>query len=359
MSATVAINGLTMTHCGSGGEHSNSAPDVCRTAGGTPVPYFITAVNPDIDKGTQSVFADGGNMIAIKPSIYRRCSGDEAGLGLGVVSGTHLRRSHWITYSPNVYAEGENICRLSDKLFMNDRNTISGAGGQQEADLSTGDAVLDHLCEIFCEARDEWHKCRAKPPAKGCTSPSNIAKQKTRTALNKAGSPLNRAVRSRFRGGAFGAAERSLYNSADKLLGSGRKIYTEKGLKDALRRAVTKAAKEAGINRLKKMGRRFWMKAVPGLNVITTVIDGALTAKDIYDIISAADGLIKNAVRIQPDFAVLNGDGSVAQIYDYKFDAPGYQDSASRSQQQLYRGSKGNAMIEVNNARCNCSARLA
>lgn len=357
MTVTIRVNGLTITHRGSGGQHGNSAPDVCKTPGGSvPVPYAITAVNPDIDQGTTTVHADGGNMIAIRPSIFTRCTGDEAGSMGGIISGTFLKRSHWITYSPNVHAEGENICRLTDKLFMNDRNTISGAGGQVETSLSTGDAILDALCVIFCESRDEWHRCRAKPPAGNCDKPSKIAQRKAQAALDQPGSELRKAMSRRFPG-AVGAAERSLYAAGDRALDAGRKFYTQSGLKDALRRAVRKAVTEAGINRAKAMGKRFWVKMVPGLNIISTALDVYMTAQDIYDIIKMADSFMDDAVRIQPDFSVLDKDGGVAEIYDFKFDADPYQDSFSDSQKRLYQNVTGKPPVEVNNATCKCDAR--
>ncbi|PVA11044.1 hypothetical protein DC366_04530 [Pelagivirga sediminicola] len=142
MAVTLNVNGLTITHRGSGGSHRNSAPDVCKTPGsGAPVPYSITAFNPDIVRGTTTVLADGGNMIAHKPSIFSKCTGDEAGSMSGVVSGTTADISEWITYSPNVYAEGQNICRLSDKLFMNSRNTICGQTGRDPS--AVGNATCD------------------------------------------------------------------------------------------------------------------------------------------------------------------------------------------------------------------------
>lgn len=350
MSVTIRVNGLTICHKGSGGQHMNSAPDVCKTPShGVPVPYMITATNVDLVKGTTTVEADGGNMIAIKPSEFSRCTGDEAGSMGGVVSGTNIKQSNWITYSPNVYAEGENICRLTDKLFMNNRNTISGNTGQIESVLSTGDPILDALCEIFCEAREEWHECRGRP---NCRSPSLRARDKVNAALDADGSTLRRAL-----GNKIGAAERSLYAAGDAILDTGRKFYTQSGLQDAMRRAVNRAIGQAGIDRLQSMGRRFWLRAVPGLNLLITGLDVAMTAADIYNIIDSASGLIDNAVRIQPDFTSLNPDGSVADIYDFKFDAPGYQDEMPPDQRRLYESITDGEVIEVDNATCECDRR--
>lgn len=350
MSVTIAVNGLTICHKGSGGTHMNSAPDVCKTPDkAIPIPYSIVAVNGDLVKGTTKVLADGGQMIANKPSEFSKCTGDAPGSMNGVASGTILKQSNWITYSPNVYAEGQNICRLTDKLFMNNRNTISGNGGQIEAGLGTGDAVLDALCEIFCEAREEWQRCRGQP---GCTRPSTRARNKANEALARSNSPLRRAL-----GNRIGAAERSFFALADNALDAGRKFYTESGIRDALRRQVRRAITDAGVDRLKKMGRRFWLRAVPGLGQVLTGLDVAMTAVDIYNIVDTAAEALADSVRIQPDFTSVNPDGSVDNVYDFKFDAPGYQDEMSPDQRRLYESITDKNVIEVDNATCGCDRR--
>lgn len=363
MPVTINVNGLTITHKGSGGSHKNSAPDVCKTPGkGIPVPYSITAVNTDLANGTTTVFADGGHMVAHKPSIISKCTGDAAGSMGGVVSGTTGDISEWITYSPNVYAEGENICRLTDKLFMNSKNTICGQTGQGESIIG-GDEVLDALCDIFCEAREEWHNCRRAPPSGGCRRPSTLAKNRTQAALDRPGSPLRNAVQRRFPG-AMGAAERALY-AAREALGeaaetTARKFYTQQGLRDSLERAVRRVINQAGIEAAQRMGRRFWMKLVPGLNLLSLGLDvygGAMAANDIYSTIRQADTILDNAVRINPDFSVVNNDGSIAEIYDFKFDAPGYQDSFTTEQADLYRSMTDRDPIAVDNAACQCDTR--
>ncbi|EHI7817663.1 DUF4150 domain-containing protein [Salmonella enterica] len=65
MAITININGLTLCHKGSGGVSHNTMPDVCKTPPfGVPVSYENEAYSADLVKGTVSVFADGGNMIA-------------------------------------------------------------------------------------------------------------------------------------------------------------------------------------------------------------------------------------------------------------------------------------------------------
>ena len=128
MTVTIRVNGLTITHRGSGRPAQQLGPRCLQDAGRRRAGSLCDHRRQSRHRpGTTTVHADGGNMIAIRPSIFTRCSGDEAGSMGGIISGTFLKRSHWITYSPNVHAEGENIWRLTDKLFMNDRNTIWSA----------------------------------------------------------------------------------------------------------------------------------------------------------------------------------------------------------------------------------------
>lgn len=136
MSATVIANGLSVSHKGSGGIARNTLPDVCKTpspAGPVPVPYpVIVAKSSDLQGGTVTVKADGGQMIAICGSVYSRCTGDEAGTAGGVTSSTNLKESKWLSYSFDVKIEGQGVCRLTDKMTMNHGNTMCLAGDREK-----------------------------------------------------------------------------------------------------------------------------------------------------------------------------------------------------------------------------------
>ena len=130
-------------------------PDVCLTpappAPPVPTPYPNIAVNSDLVKGTTTVFADGGNMIAIQGSQLSQSSGDEPGVAGGVTSGVNMMETDWMTYSMDVFMDGANVCRLSDKQFHNHYNTVN-MNGQLEAPLP--DPLTDELkwlCEIMCD----------------------------------------------------------------------------------------------------------------------------------------------------------------------------------------------------------------
>ena len=132
MAITININGLTLCHKGSDGVSHNTLPDVCKTPGeGVPVAYENEAYSADLVKGTVSVFADGGNMIANMGSQFARSVFDEPGSMGGVISGTNKAETEWISHSFDVFIEKKPACRLTDKLFMNHRNTVNMAGVQQ------------------------------------------------------------------------------------------------------------------------------------------------------------------------------------------------------------------------------------
>ncbi|WP_322047404.1 DUF4150 domain-containing protein [Paraburkholderia sp. J67] len=156
MTISININGLTLCHRGSGGVSHNTLPDVCKTPGnGIPIPYQNEAYSSDLVKGSTSVFADGGNMIAIDGSQFSKSVFDEAGSMGGVVSGTHLAETDWITHSFDVFIDKKPACRLTDKLFMNHRNTVNMAGLKQR-DLPKKDQdFFDKLCKWACDCLKE------------------------------------------------------------------------------------------------------------------------------------------------------------------------------------------------------------
>lgn len=364
MVVTVSANGLTISHKGSGGFEQCSAPDVCKTPVGpnmVPIPYMIVSMSADLSMGTVTVKADGGNSVAVSGSIHSRCMGDEAGVGGGVISGVNMKESSWITYSPNVYAEGKSICRLTDKMFMNHKNTVAGAGGHFEVPLGMTDPIMIELCKVFCEAREEWHKCKAKGGK--CTKPSKLAQDKVDAKLDNKTSKLSKAIDSKFPKG-FGAAEKTIYAAADDTFKGARKIYDRAGLKRALDRKVKQLVKRKIVKKGVEMSARAWTKFVPGLNVLTTiydVVDTVYTATQIYDAIKKSTEVLEKAIKIKPDFSVHDADGAVKDIYDFKFDDPntGYQDDWQKAQKQeeAYKKAAGKPPKKVDNATCKCDRK--
>src|SRR5262245_2204441 len=145
MSVTINVNGLSLCHKGSGGVSKATLPDVCKTPPvPVPVPYPNIAYSRDLAKGTTTVFADGGNSIAHLPSEFAVSTGDEPGTAGGVVSGTFMKEATWLTFSADVRIEGQNACRLTDKMFHNHCNTVDAAGLEQ-APVGKGDVKCNPI----------------------------------------------------------------------------------------------------------------------------------------------------------------------------------------------------------------------
>jgi hypothetical protein len=130
---TVKVNGAanSLVHKGSNGISMATIPDVCKTpspAGPVPIPYPNISQSATLDKGTTTVKADGGMMIATKGSEFSLSNGDNAGVAGGVKSSTFMKESTWILYSFDVKMDGNNACRLTDKKFQNHENTADLTG---------------------------------------------------------------------------------------------------------------------------------------------------------------------------------------------------------------------------------------
>lgn len=145
MSVTININGLTLCHKGSNGVTHNTVPDVCKTPDkAIPRPFDNEAYSRDLADGTTTVFADGGMMIANFGSIFAISTLDGGGSFGGIKSGTFLAEAEFMTHSPSVFFEGMPACRLTDKMWMNHKNTVNMAGVKQK-DLQK--KIQNWLCE--------------------------------------------------------------------------------------------------------------------------------------------------------------------------------------------------------------------
>ncbi len=97
-------------------------------------------------------------MAAHRPSQLSRSTGDEPGTAGGFTSSTCMKEASWMLYSFDVMLEGENACRLTDKLFMNHENTVCLGGWIQKflkdnRNKSQADACLA-LFELIMEMLD-------------------------------------------------------------------------------------------------------------------------------------------------------------------------------------------------------------
>src|SRR5215813_5598714 len=154
MPVTVKVNGTanSLVHKGSNGISTATIPDVCKTpspGGPVPIPYPNISQSATLAKGTTTVTADGGMMVAIKGSEFSLSNGDNAGVAGGVKSSTFMKESTWILYSFDVKMDGNNACRLTDKKFQNHENTVDVAGTIQVPIMPDAEPY-DFLKEIAC-----------------------------------------------------------------------------------------------------------------------------------------------------------------------------------------------------------------
>jgi hypothetical protein len=97
-------------------------PDVCMTPSkseGVPVPYPITHKMDQSKQCSPNVFFRGKPAYLHNESYVDNVQGDEAGTGEGVVSDTHVKISHNIDKSKNVFVNGKPIVRTADTMWMN------------------------------------------------------------------------------------------------------------------------------------------------------------------------------------------------------------------------------------------------
>lgn len=150
MPVTININNLTLCHKGSNGVSTATIPDVCKSPS-VPVPYPNIALSSDLMKGTTTIHADGGNMCAKFGSEFFKSTGDEPGVGGGVLSSTFIKEATWITFSFDVKLESKGACRLTDKMFHNHMNTVNMSGERQAPLATSGNWDIDCILKILCK----------------------------------------------------------------------------------------------------------------------------------------------------------------------------------------------------------------
>ncbi len=125
MGTHVLVNNQGVSHKGSPGISMAMIPDICKTpspGGPVPIPYPNIAKSSSLAKGTKTVKIKN-KVVAVKGSEYGSSMGDEAGTAGGVVSSSFKKAATWILYSFDVKMDGKNVCRNSDTLFHNKKNT--------------------------------------------------------------------------------------------------------------------------------------------------------------------------------------------------------------------------------------------
>lgn len=372
MGITININGLTLCHRGSGGITHNTLPDVCKTPDkGIPIPYQNEAYSRDLVSGTTTVFADGGNMIANYGSNFCKSVFDEGGSMGGVVSGTNLAEADWITHSFDVFFEKKPACRLTDKMFMNHRNTVNMAGLLQ-ASLSGylgNDPVMKAACEVFCTVRQEGIDAKKKIPPDKRFDYSNRAKE----LAEKHPGLGHLSMEAKF---LHATKLGSLADNAAKA--ASKATVALSAIKNRLMKtALAKAAMKTGEKFAKTAARRLVVKFIPVVNVLSTAWDVYDVASTAYEALQEVDALLKaydtshsNTYEIRPDISKVDPvTGKPTEIYDFKFDRDAmidgnenklgkYQDDWQPGQKELYDDAVGKDNVhKVDSKECNCKTK--
>jgi hypothetical protein len=114
-----------VAHGGSNGM-SMAFPDVCKTpspAGPIPIPYPNIGKSADASGGPTTVTVEG-KMPMVKGANYQMSTGDEAGSAMGIMSSKIKGICEFMMYSFDVKIEGNNVCRLGDPMFHNNKNIM-------------------------------------------------------------------------------------------------------------------------------------------------------------------------------------------------------------------------------------------
>jgi hypothetical protein len=373
MSVTININGLTLCHKGSNGVSHNTVPDVCKTPDkGIPRPFDNEAYSRDLADGTTTVFADGGMMIANFGSIFAISTLDGGGSFGGIKSGTFEAEAEFMTHSPSVFFEGMPACRLTDKMWMNHKNTVNMAGVLQPhlSGYKGNDATKKAACEVFCTVRQEGIDAKAKTPPDKRFNYSQRAKE-----LGEGHSGLNGLAKE----GKFlhGTKIGGLADTAAKA--AGKPVVAFNAVKNRLMNtAIAEAAQTAGKKIAKTAGARLVAKFIPGLNVLSTAWDVYELGQAAYEAYQAVDKMLAaydpskfNTYRVEPDLAKVDPTtGKPTEIWDYKFDRdamidgdgrkiPKYEDDWQKGQKELYDDAVGDKNVhKIDNETCKCKAKV-
>jgi len=134
------------------------APDVCKTLGGTPVPFNVTAklhlsenVSPNVNFTGCPAFTIASNTM--------KTWGDELGVKFGLKSGTVGEKCEPITKSDTIRINGNWLVRHDDTFHMNNKNTMGklsypnggGAGSVSDAGFSMPSFLSGGSSSLFTQ----------------------------------------------------------------------------------------------------------------------------------------------------------------------------------------------------------------
>lgn len=111
----------------------------------TPIPYTVRAEARDLDNLCKGLMVNG-NPCATIESFVSRCTGDEAGDGGGIFSGSIGGRCDFLTASPDslvsdagLLVDGQPLVREGDLIILNQRNSAVTAWQQENGKQMTAE----------------------------------------------------------------------------------------------------------------------------------------------------------------------------------------------------------------------------
>jgi len=128
MANDVFANGREISCKKADGKTICAFPDVCftppenpATPPGVPVPYPNTAFAKDTTSGSKKVKISGQEVMLKNKSYFKTSTGDEAGSAAkkGVITSTNKGKAYFVSWSPDVKVEGENVVRHLDMTTNN------------------------------------------------------------------------------------------------------------------------------------------------------------------------------------------------------------------------------------------------
>lgn len=138
-------------------------PDVCftppenpATPPGVPVPYPNTAFSKDTTEGSKTVKITGQEVMLKNKSYLKTSTGNEAGCAAkkGVITSKIKGKAYFISWSPNVKFEGENVVRHIDMTTNNHASpTANGSVPQIHPDTQVPPSTMEP-CEAAANSAD-------------------------------------------------------------------------------------------------------------------------------------------------------------------------------------------------------------
>jgi len=145
MANDVFANGREISCKKADGKTICEFPDVCftppenpATPPGVPVPYPNTAFAKDTTEGSKSVMISGQEVMLKNVSYLKTSTGDEAGSAAkkGIITSTNKGKAYFISWSPNVKIESENVVRHLD-MTTNNHASPAATGATPSAHIDS------------------------------------------------------------------------------------------------------------------------------------------------------------------------------------------------------------------------------